>query len=88
MPLPLPALSQIREVAMEMDLVKVVGVVEWPEPKDKKEDFSHHACPLFDLTIKDTTWSWRPSEKMAFDALKHTITTRPVLLFPDNNSPF
>ncbi|KAG5718239.1 hypothetical protein E4T56_gene1592 [Termitomyces sp. T112] len=64
------ALSQTREVAAEMDPVKVVGVVECPEPKNKKEvqaflgfanfyrrfiqDFLHHACSLFDLTAKDT----------------------------------
>ncbi|KAG5733224.1 hypothetical protein E4T56_gene20877 [Termitomyces sp. T112] len=59
------------EKSTEMDLVKVAGVVEWLEPKTKKEvqvflgfmnfywrfiqDFSHHACPLFDLTEKDVT---------------------------------
>ena len=57
-----------------MDPVKVAGVAEWPEPKNKKEvqaflgftnfywrfiqDFSHHARPLFDLTIKDSMWRW------------------------------
>ncbi|KAG5717440.1 hypothetical protein E4T56_gene7237 [Termitomyces sp. T112] len=56
----------------EMDPVKVAGVAEWPEPKNKKEvqaflgfvnfyrrfiqDFSHHARPLFDLTVKDMAW--------------------------------
>ncbi|KAG5726850.1 hypothetical protein E4T56_gene1087 [Termitomyces sp. T112] len=56
-----------------MDLVKVGRVAQWPEPKNKKEvqvflgfvnfyqrfiqDFSHHTCPLFDLTKKDITWS-------------------------------
>ena len=54
--------------SVEMDLVKVVGVAEWPAPNNKKEvqsflgfinfyrrfiqDFSHHACPLFNLTKK------------------------------------
>ncbi|KAG5717877.1 hypothetical protein E4T56_gene1449 [Termitomyces sp. T112] len=71
--------------AAEMDPVKVAGIVEWPEPKKKKEvqaflsfmnfywrfiqNFSHHACLLFDLTGKDITWG-------------------PILLFPDDNSPF
>ncbi|KAG5725211.1 hypothetical protein E4T56_gene10113 [Termitomyces sp. T112] len=104
MPLPSAALSQTREVAVEIDLVKVVGVAEWLEPKNKKEvqaflgfasfyqrfikDFLHHACPLFNLTAKDTAWSWGPLEQMAFDALKCSITSEPVLLFLDNNSPF
>ncbi|KAG5721517.1 hypothetical protein E4T56_gene13102 [Termitomyces sp. T112] len=71
--------------AAEIDPVKVAGVMEWPEPKNKKE---HHAHPLFDITAKDTTWSWGPPEQTAFDALKCTMTSEPVLLFLDNNSPF
>ncbi|KAG5732273.1 hypothetical protein E4T56_gene11389 [Termitomyces sp. T112] len=82
----------------------VAGVVEWPEPQNKKEvqaflgfanfywrfiqDFWHHACLLFDLMGKDVMWSWGPPEQMAFDTLKHAVTSGPVLLFLDNNSPF
>ena len=56
----------ISHNSIEMDPAKVTGVVEWPVPSTKKElqsflrftnfyrrfiwDFSHHACPLFDLT--------------------------------------
>ncbi|KAG5715706.1 hypothetical protein E4T56_gene199 [Termitomyces sp. T112] len=72
----------------EMDPVKIAGVAEWPEPQNKKEDFSHHAHLLYDLTGKDVTWSWGPPEQTDFDTLKHTVTSRPVLLFLDNNSPF
>ncbi|KAG5734824.1 hypothetical protein E4T56_gene631 [Termitomyces sp. T112] len=52
------------------------------------QDFLHHACPLFDLTEKDVIWSWGPPEQTAFDTLKCAVTSRPVLLFPDDNSPF
>ncbi|KAG5718727.1 hypothetical protein E4T56_gene2678 [Termitomyces sp. T112] len=88
----------------EMDPVKVAGMAEWLEPKNKKEvqmflgfanfyqrfiqDFSHHAHPLFDCMGKDVLWSWEPPEQMAFDTLKHAVTSRPVLLFLDDNSPF
>ncbi|KAG5732321.1 hypothetical protein E4T56_gene11402 [Termitomyces sp. T112] len=34
--LPAPAIPQTREVMAEMDLVKMVGVAEWPEPKNKE----------------------------------------------------
>ncbi|KAG5726857.1 hypothetical protein E4T56_gene1114 [Termitomyces sp. T112] len=74
--------------AVEMDLVKVAGMAEWPEPKNKKEDFLHHTCLLFDLTRKDLVWSWRPPEQMAFEALKYAMTSGPILLFLDDNSPF
>ncbi|KAG6863526.1 hypothetical protein C0995_007123, partial [Termitomyces sp. Mi166 len=69
-----------------MDPMKVAGVAEWPELKNKKEvqaflgftdfywrfikDFSHHACPLFDLTVKDAAWQWGALQQAAFDALK------------------
>jgi hypothetical protein len=52
---------------VEMDLVKVAGVADWPTPTNKKEvqsfvgfinfyhqfipGFSHHARALFDLTM-------------------------------------
>ena len=58
--------------SVEMDLVKVAGVAEWPVPNNKKEvqsflgfinfyrrfiqDFSHHARPLFNLTKNDVKW--------------------------------
>ncbi|KAG5724837.1 hypothetical protein E4T56_gene12619 [Termitomyces sp. T112] len=88
----------------EMDPIKVAGVAEWPEPRNKKEvqaflgfvnfyqrfiqDFSHYAQPLFDLTVKDTAWRWEPPQQAAFNALKQSVTSKPVLLFPDNDSPF
>ncbi|KAG5732601.1 hypothetical protein E4T56_gene16878 [Termitomyces sp. T112] len=92
------------EKSAEMDLVKVAGVAEWLEPKNKKEvqaflgfanfyqgfiqDFLHHTHLLFDLTGKDVAWSWGPLEQVAFDTLKCTVTSGPVLLFLDDNSPF
>ncbi|KAG5727516.1 hypothetical protein E4T56_gene12212 [Termitomyces sp. T112] len=97
-------LKQEKCKAAEMEPVKVAGVAEWLEPKNKKEvqaflgfvnfyqrfiqDFSYHAHPLFDLTWKDIMWSWGPLEQMAFDILKCAMTSGPVLLFLDNNSPF
>ena len=87
-----------------MDPMKMACVAEWLEPKNKKEvqaflsftnfyqrfiqDFSHHAHPLFDLTIKNSTWHWEAPQQDAFDTLKQAITSKPVLLFSDDDSPF
>ncbi|GLB36986.1 putative retrotransposable element tf2 155 kda protein type 1-like [Lyophyllum shimeji] len=87
-----------------MDPVKVAGVAEWPVPKNKKEaqsflgftnfyrrfirDFSHHARPLFDLMAKDVAWTWGSGQQDAFDSLKRAITSKPVLIFPDDDRPF
>ncbi|KAG5329310.1 hypothetical protein C0989_009919, partial [Termitomyces sp. Mn162] len=37
---------------------------------------------------KDTAWWWEPPQQAAFDALKQSVTSKPVLLFPNNDSPF
>ncbi|KAG5732436.1 hypothetical protein E4T56_gene8388 [Termitomyces sp. T112] len=88
----------------EMDPIKVAGVVEWPELRNKKEvqaflgfvnfyqkfiqDFSHHACPIFNLIVKDAAWQWESLQQTAFGALKQAVTSKPVLLFPDDDSLF
>ncbi|KAG5720262.1 hypothetical protein E4T56_gene3291 [Termitomyces sp. T112] len=38
--------------------------------------------------IKDTAWQWEPPQQAAFDALKQSVTSKPVLLFLDDDSPF
>ncbi|KAG5722774.1 hypothetical protein E4T56_gene7985 [Termitomyces sp. T112] len=52
------------------------------------QNFSHHAQPLFDLTVKNTAWLWEPPQQAAFDAIKQSMTSKPVLLLPDDDSPF
>ena len=87
-----------------MDLVKVKGVTDWPEPKNHQgvqsflgfvnfyrcfiQDFSHHAWALFDLTKKDTKWEWGPKEQATFDKLKTLITTAPILTMPWDSAHF
>jgi hypothetical protein len=67
--------------SVQMDPVKVAGVMEWPIPTTKKElqsflgftnfyrrfiqGFSHHGRPLFDLTRKDVKWDWTAVEQSA-----------------------
>src|SRR6266567_6082376 len=90
--------------SVAMDPIKVASVAEWPEPTNKKEvqsflgftnfyrcfihDFSQHARPLFDLTKKDEKWHWGADEQLAFDGLKRSVTSAPVLISPDPTKPF
>ena len=94
----------ISHNSVEMDLVKVAGVAEWPAPSNKKEvqsflrfiylyrrfiqDFSHHALPLFNLTKNDVKWSWSMDEQSTFDTLKSLVTLAPILTSPDNSRLF
>jgi hypothetical protein len=94
----------ISHNSVAMDPVKIAGVAEWPEPTNKKEvqsflgftnfyrrfikDFSDHARPLFDLTRNDSKWHWEANEQSAFDGLKRSVTSAPVLISPDPTKPF
>jgi hypothetical protein len=75
---------------VEMDLVKIAGVADWPTPSNKKEmqsfvsfvnfyrcfilGFSHHACALFDLTMKDVRFIWGLPQEDSFMKLKELVT--------------
>ena len=88
---------------VQMDPVKVQGVATWPEPECKKDvqsflgfcnfyrrfirDYGRIAKPLTSLTGK-VDWTWEDVQKSAFLGLKNAITTAPVLILPDENSPF
>ena len=87
-----------------MDPVKVKGITDWPVPRKVKEvqsflgfinfyccfikDFSHIAHPLHTLTRKAVEWKWGDPQQKAFEALKHAITTAPVLVFPSDKGKF
>jgi hypothetical protein len=89
---------------VEMDLVKIAGVADWPTPSNKKEvqsfigfinfyrhfipGFSHRARTLFDLTMKDVRFIWGSPQEDSFMKLKELITSAPVLGLPNNNLPF
>jgi hypothetical protein len=89
---------------VEMDPVKIAGVVDWPMPSNKKEvqsfvgfvnfyrhfipGFSHHARALFDLTMKDVRFIWGLPQEDSFMKLKELVTSAPVLVLPNDNLLF
>jgi hypothetical protein len=89
---------------MEMDLVKIVRVADWPTPSNKKKvqsfvgfvnfyrhfipGFSHHMCALFDLTMKDVRFIWGLPQEDSFMKLKELVTSAPVLVLPNDDLPF
>jgi hypothetical protein len=89
---------------VEMDLVKIAGVADWPTSSNKKEvqsfagfinfyrrfipGFSHHAHALFDLTMKDIRFIWGLPQEDSFMKLKELVTSAPVLVLPNDDLPF
>jgi hypothetical protein len=71
---------------VEIDLVKIAGVVDWPTPSNKKEvelfvgcvnfyqcfipGFSHYVSTLFDLTMKDVMFIWGLPQEDSFMFMK------------------
>ena len=94
----------ISEGELRMDPVKINAVADWPMPTKVKDiqgflgfcnfyccfvrNYSTLACPLFDLTKKDTPFLWGSTQADAFQKLQNAITTSPVLLLPDYGKPF
>jgi hypothetical protein len=94
----------LSENQVEMDPIKIKGVLEWPVPRKVKElqsflgfinfyrrfieDFSKVARPLHDLTRKDAKWVWEEKHQEAFEILKTKITSAPILVQPDVTKPF
>jgi hypothetical protein len=82
-----------------MDPVKVDGIATWPTPRNIKDvqsfvsfcnfyrrfiqDFSRIAKPLHMLTTKDQKWDWTSECQAAFDTLKASFTSSPILILPD-----
>jgi hypothetical protein len=94
----------ISHKKMEMDLVKIAGVVDWLTPSNKMKvqsfvgfinfyqcfipGFSHHAHALFDLTMKDIRFIWGLPQEDSFMKLKELVTSAPVLVLPNDDLPF
>ena len=94
----------ISEGEIHMDLVKLKAIQDWPLPRTVKDvqkflgfcnfyrrfvkDYSHIACPLFNLTKKGKQWNWMTECNMAFETLQRTMITSLVLMLLDHKKPF
>ncbi|KAF8752575.1 hypothetical protein RHS01_07519 [Rhizoctonia solani] len=80
----------ILPAGFSMDQKQIEAVTLWPQPKTVKQvqaflgfvnylrqfipNFSSMACPLHNLTKKETPWSWSKPEEDAFQELKTLVT--------------
>ncbi|KAE8914160.1 hypothetical protein PF003_g1314 [Phytophthora fragariae] len=83
---------------------KISSICSWPTPKNQTElrqwlglanylhkytkDYAGLIQPMSSLLKKDVTWNWRPEHQDAFDAVKKSLASAPVLMLPDMSSPF
>ena len=87
-----------------MDEKKLLEVLEWPVPTKVKqvqaflgfvnfyyrfiENFTKMSKPLFNLTKKNSTWTWDIEQQSAFETLKKAFTMASVLRIPNDKDPF
>lgn len=56
--------------------------------RDFVHRYSHIARPLTNLLSEDTTWVWDEKCEAAFETLKKTLTSAPILAVPDPHRPY
>ncbi|XP_057760830.1 uncharacterized protein LOC130981242 [Arachis stenosperma] len=94
----------VSKQGIAVDPAKVEAVMNWERPTSVSEirsflglagyyrrfikGFSQLALPLTKLTRKDTPFIWTPECEESFQALKHRLTTAPVLVLPEPSEPF
>jgi transposase InsO family protein len=83
---------------------KIKSIMHFPTPKNPKNikqflglagyyrrfipNFSKVAKPLTDLLKKDSIFNWQLKQVEAFNSLKHSLCSNPILQYPDFTRPF
>ncbi|KAE9174136.1 hypothetical protein PF004_g26747 [Phytophthora fragariae] len=52
------------------------------------KDYAGLIQPLSSLLKKDATWLWRPEHQSAFDSVKKSLASAPILMLPDDSKSF
>jgi hypothetical protein len=94
----------IRPGEIRMDPKKIETVKNWPTPANISDTrgflgfvnfyrrfmkgYSQISRPLTDLTKKDQPFRWQDAEEQAFQSIKSSILSEPILKIPDPELPF
>jgi hypothetical protein len=94
----------IKQNGLATDPSKVSAITTYPAPKNITElraflglaayyrqfvkGFSVTARPLYNLLRKDKPYDWQPDQQKAFDQLKRSLTSAPILKRPEWNKRF
>jgi hypothetical protein len=94
----------IGQGKIEMDPSELTTIRDWKSPASVKgirsflgfanfyckfiPNFSNVVAPLNLLTRKDQPWLWTDLQQRAFNSLKDTFSSAPILSIPDTTHPF
>ena len=94
----------ISENKVQINKKKLSGVLEWPVPTKVKqvqaflgfvnfyhrfiENFAKISKLFFNLTKKNSIWTWDKEQQNAFEVLKNAFTMAPVLRIPNDKDLF
>ncbi|GMF61188.1 unnamed protein product [Phytophthora fragariaefolia] len=93
----------VSKNGVRADPEKVSSICSWPTPTNPTElrqwlglvnylhkdtkDYAGLIQPLSSLLKKAGTWSWRPEHQTAFDSVKKSLASAPILMLPDDSKP-
>ncbi|GMF24146.1 unnamed protein product [Phytophthora lilii] len=93
----------VSKDGVRADPEKVSSICSWPTPKNQTElrqwlglanylhkytkNYAGLIHPLSSL-LKDVAWSWRTEHHKAFETVKQSLSSAPVLMLPDPSKPF
>ena len=80
------ALQQIASPTDVKSLQSFLGLANWFRRFIK--DFAAISDPLTKLLHKDATWNWTEECEAAFIQLKQSLTSPPLIIFPDPTKPY
>ncbi|GMF70097.1 unnamed protein product [Phytophthora fragariaefolia] len=94
----------ISKDGVRADPENISSICSWPTPKNQTElrqwlglanylhkytkDYASLIQPMSSLLKKDVAWDWRPEHQDAFEAVKKSLASAPVLMLPDTSRPF
>ncbi|GMG17786.1 unnamed protein product [Phytophthora fragariaefolia] len=86
------------------DPEKVFAIAQWPVPVSQKvlrkwlglanylhkysANYAEMARPLTNHLMKDVVWSWTSEAQQAFEAIKNSLQSAPILALPDEDRPY
>ncbi|GMF50579.1 unnamed protein product [Phytophthora fragariaefolia] len=90
--------------SVRADPEKVCAIAHWPVPTSQKDlrkwlglanylhkysaNYAEMARLLTNLLKKDALWSWTSETEQAFEAIKNSLQSAPILALPDEDRPF